>query len=261
MSLEPFPDQRQFRSLLKRAHNILRCRHKIESTLTDSSHDVLHHHRHLEHLGKESAHLLITQQSSLADLLQRVHLLIANRRNPSQNLPSIETIRSELREFQHSKQPLIPAPFPPLCGALPFPQDQIIPTGTFACVPHDGYILAYVIRFNPETNSYVVCDVEPEGNTVVELSIPAKQVLPLPTSSPARRTRATTHPVGSRVLALWPDENGSWTSAFYQAMVLEEPTTSPGLYLLQFDSTGDDSAPYFAEVPEKFIVLAPDEEE
>jgi hypothetical protein len=63
------------------------------------------------------------------------------------------------------------------------------------------------------------------------------------------------HPVNTRVLALWPDESGAWTSVFYSASVKSQPPSSPGWYNLQFD--GD--VPYYADVPEKFIVLAPQE--
>ena len=253
-------NKRQFHAIVKRAHDIRVYREKIAAVTNDESMEALQRYRSLTQLGESATHLLVSEKHYIQEMLRRVEAIIAGRRRAAPELPSIETIRAELHEFQNGKQPLVPVPYPALCGAMPLPRDQIIPRGSFACVPQDGgYILAYVLWFDPETNSYHVCDAEPQGDSVVEFVVPADQVLPLPTSSPARRSKATTHPVDAKVLALWPDENGTWTSVFYSAVVLTQPTTSPGWYHLQFESTDDDSAPYFADVPERYIVLAPED--
>jgi hypothetical protein len=60
--------------------------------------------------------------------------------------------------------------------------------------------------------------------------------------------------LNSLVLALWPtDEMGGWTSVFYRAIVIGQPTSSPGWYNLKFEG----EVPSIVEVPEKYVVAAP----
>jgi hypothetical protein len=130
----------------------------------------------------------------------------------------------------------------------------VIPPGSFVCLPHDAdYILGYVLWFDPERCDYHVCDADPEGDALSELIVPAGRIIPIATSSPARRSKATMFAVGTRVLALWPDDLGGWTSVFYAALVIAQPASSPGSYTLQFEG----EVPYYADVPEKFVVPAP----
>jgi hypothetical protein len=115
------------------------------------------------------------------------------------------------------------------------------------------YFLAYVLGFDPEKFTYHLVDVDPEV-VPKDQETPAKFVIPMPTSVPARRTRATTIPCHSKVLALWPEE-GDWTTVLYEATVKKVPTSAPGLYDLAFpEVTG------LTKVPEEYIVRLPEED-
>ncbi|KAK8852797.1 hypothetical protein M9Y10_017787 [Tritrichomonas musculus] len=252
--------KKQFHSLLKRAHDIKMYRNKINMIINQKDDGSGQKFHVLEQLSENSNKVLTTEKNHLIEMLKKVELIISSRNKMSstiESLPDAETIRSETQVFTESPLlKIVPAPYPPLCGALPLTSDQLIQNGSFVCIQNQyEYILAIVLGFNPETFKYSVCDAAPEGDDVVEIEIDASKVMPLPTTVPARRSKATTYPVNARVLALWPDENNCWTSVFYLATVMTQPSTSPGLYNLQFDG----EPPLFADVPEKFIVAAPSE--
>jgi hypothetical protein len=174
-------------------------------------------------------------------------------------LPNVEELREQTRKFFDEKQPILPAPYAYLCGAIPWPEDQVIPNGSYVCakntiVDEDDdaqYFLASVIGFDPEKCTYHVCDVDPELTTLTDIEVPAHLVIAMPTSVPARRTKASSYPPRTQVLALWQDDNGLWTTVFYRAVVTSCPATSPGSYGLRFE--GD----YTAAVPERYVVKLP----
>ena len=227
-------NRKQFHSLLKRSHDIKMYRNRIDLIIHQKDDGTGQKFHMLEQLAENSNKVLTTEKNHLAEMLKKVELIISSRNNLSStpdSLPDVEKIRSETQTFtETSILKVVPAPYPPLCGALPLASDQLIPKGSFVCIQNQSdYILAIVLGFDPETFKYSVCDAAPEGDEVVSIEIEAFKVIPLPTTVPARRSKATTYQINSRVLALWPDENNSWTSVFYFATVMTQPNNSPGL--------------------------------
>ncbi|KAH0789045.1 SAGA-associated factor 29 [Histomonas meleagridis] len=247
----------RFHTLLKRAYDIKQCSTKISSIMEIQ--DNIEKYRSLKQLSENVNNLIETEKHRIQEALIQIDHLIAERKHPppEPEVPDIETIREQTKAFINNRQPLASAPYPPLCGALPLQPDQLLSKGSFVCVlnSNNDYILGIIQSFNPETFQYLVYDADPEDNVIVEIYSLASKVIPLPTSSPARRSKATMYPIGARVLSLWHDEIVGWTSVFYTATVITQPTSSPGWYYLQFD--GD--PPVFADVPEKFVVQAPQE--
>ncbi|OHT01718.1 hypothetical protein TRFO_31326 [Tritrichomonas foetus] len=253
-------NKKQLHSILKRAHDIKTYRQRINQIVQQKDDGTGQKFHYLEQLSENANKILATEKHYLTEMLKKIDAIIASRNSMialSNNLPDVDTVKSETAAFTETPfLRIVPAPYPALCGAMPLSSDQLIPKASFVCVQNGSdYILAIVLSFNPETFEYNVCDAAPEGEGVVELTIPASKVMPVPTTAPARRSKATTYQLNSRVLALWPDEVGGWTSVFYPATVMSQPTSSPGVYNLQFD--GD--PPLMADVPEKFIVAAPPE--
>lgn len=258
-------NKRQFHNLFKRYHELKVFQERIEEFQRNEHSNVAAEYRSLQQLGENANALLVSEKHYIQEMINRIDSVIASRRriqaSGSSTLPTLATVREELQKFHDIEQPVVEPPYPSLCGILPLAADEIIPTGSFICVHHEGlYILAYILWYDEESCSYHVCDPDPEGDILVEFVVPASRVAALPTSSPSERTQDTMYPLDTRVLALWPDENGTWTSVFYHAIVTGLPTTSPGWYTLQFEATGDDAAPYYADVPERYVVLAPSEE-
>lgn len=253
--------RKQFHAILKRAHDIQLYRNKINSLVQQKDDGSGSKFRTLEQFSENCTKMVATEKNQLAEMLKKVEAIIASRRNVSireDTVPDVDTIRCATQAF--TETPLlkpVPAPYPSLCGAMPLASDHLLQPGSFVCVQNQNseYILAIILGFNPETFEYRVCDADPEADDVVLIIVEASKVMPLPTTVPARRSKATTYQIGARVLALWPEENNSWTSVFYNATVMQQPTNSPGSYTLQFD--GD--PPLLADVPEKFIVAAPNE--
>ena len=253
-------NRKQFHSILKRAHDIKVYRTKINALIQQKDDGSGSKFHNLEQLSENANKILATEKHSIAELLKKIDAIIESRNNPiasSLTIPDVDTVRSETQSFLDSPSlRIVPAPYPALCGAMPLTNDQLIQKGSFVCIQsNDDYILAIVLNFNPETFEYNVCDASPDGEEIQEITIPASKIMPLPTSAPARRSKATTYQLNARVLALWPDEVTGWTTVFYFATVMTQPTSSPGVYNLQFDG----NPPLFVDVPEKFIVAAPPE--
>jgi hypothetical protein len=208
---------------------------------------------------------MATEKALIEEALARLDEIIATRRAQAvtgYQLPTLEAIRERTRHFFEDKQPIIPAPYAYLCGAIPWPDDQVIPDGSYVCARNmenddgddDQYFLAYVVGFDAETSVYHVCDADPELTALTDIEVPAHLVIPMPTSVPARRTKLSSHAPRTTVLALWQDDNGMWTTVFYRATVVTCPTSSPGSYGLRFE--GD----YMASTPERYVVRSPTQE-
>lgn len=269
MSQEVHPkykdNKRQFHNLLKRFHDLGVYQDKIESFAPDDKSELSAEYRALQQLGENTQSVSISEKHYIQEMLRRIDSIIASRRriqaSGSSSLPTVASIRLELQKFHEAEQPVVEPPYPNLCGALPLGPDEVAQTGSFVCVHHEGqYILGYILWHDEDSCNYHVCDPDPEGDVLVEFVVPASRITALPTSSPSERTEETMYKIGSKVLALWPDENGTWTSVFYRATVTSLPTGSPGWYTLQFEATGEDAAPYYADVPERYVVLAPPDE-
>jgi hypothetical protein len=258
--------KRQFHDVLKLASDLSHTKDRIESLQAQSDDAATRRHRQIEQLSDTARRSITNERSLIEDALARLDTILAGRRaqaGVSYPLPTIESIREQTQRFFDEKQPIIPAPYAFLCGAIPFPDDQIIPNGSFVCARNPEtsesddaqYILAYVIGFDPEKFTYHVCDADPELTILADIEVPANLVVPMPISVPARRTKSSSHAVRTTVLALWQEDGGTWTTVFYRATVVSLPTTSPGCYGLRFE--GD----YTAMTPERYVVRSPTQEQ
>ena len=198
-----------------------------------------------------------SQKEMTSEVLKRIDFILESRKTKKAVNPSKKKMKQLISSFFSDSLPFSSFPYPPLCGALSADNDKLIEPDSFVCVKNsDGdYILGIILDFDPETSSYLVCDADPEMTNVVTFSVYYKDVIPLPTSSPTRRNKQTTYGVKSRVLALWYDDVGGWTSVFYKATVMKTPQTQECYYYLKYDGT----PPMNAYVQEKFIVYSPED--
>lgn len=256
--------KQQLRSLVKlvmQVHESCAAAHSLRLTKFD---DTSHQHRKMARLVDSTVRSGHHSKSLIQEALERIdHTLRARKEAASQGaaVPAVSDLREAVNVFFCEAQPILPSPYPPLCGALPFPDDEIIPRGSFACAVNpniplgdDGhYFLAYVFGFDPEKLCYHVCDADPELEEPAIIEVSRDELVPMPTSVPARRGKMTSYPLKSQVLSLWFEETAGWTTVFYTATVTNVPTTSPGFYGLLFE--GD--PPYMSTIPERFVVRAP----
>ncbi|KAH0791108.1 hypothetical protein GPJ56_004919 [Histomonas meleagridis] len=227
----------------------------MNQILTNCSSDLSLTFNTLDRFTENLNHSIKLQKNRIEEMLNRIDAIISSRHEEEIELPKIEEIHQLVDDFYNEKLPIVPSPYQPLCGSMRFPTDQIIPSKTFACVQQEKeYILALILSYDPNKNTYLVCDADPELNEILTFTVPSNKVIPLPTSSPARRTKHTTYSLRTKVLALWLEEVGGWTSVFYKASVVSQPSTTDGYYVLKFDG----NPPQNAVIPEKFIVYNPE---
>ncbi|EAX99038.1 hypothetical protein TVAG_433660 [Trichomonas vaginalis G3] len=208
----------------------------------------------LNELEKYANSTFLSEQTKLLDIFQNVDSVVDDNEPVSFEIPSLQFLKERFQRFISDLLPIKHPPYPPLCGAIKHQKDKIIKSDTYACIPlGEDYILAYVIGYDKDTKCYHCCDADPEGDEVNVIQVPFDQIIPVPTSCPSKRTVSTTHQSKSSVLALWLNDNQTWTSVFYPAKVAAAPSTSPGIYKLQFDG----EQPLYAPVPEKFVIAMP----
>ncbi|KAK8886103.1 hypothetical protein M9Y10_041563 [Tritrichomonas musculus] len=245
-----------FSDLLKGAYKLEQYREKVSQISDVKDEESL---KTLSKLVESSTDVLRFQKSQIKCVIDHLVSIIEERslNNPIDNIviPTREELKKKFAEFIELKLPQVTGPYPPLCGALRWPPDKIVPNNSYVCVPYgDQYILAIILCFDPETYSYKVTDAEPDtavDSDVEIFDVSADKVIPLPTSLPVRRNKRVTFPHKAKVLALWKDEIG-WTSVFYPAVVIGQPNNNSN-YNLKFD--GD--YPITAVIPERFVVEAP----
>ena len=177
--------------------------------------------------------------------------IVAKPLNPALLLPSKH--RKMFDYFLNKELEIASMPYPPLCGAIPHDENKMLPIGSFVAATSPGgveeYILCYVQGYSD--SKYIIADVM-EADQSVNFQIDRSKVIPMPTSLPDRKTKATEYPPGTKVLSLWPVES-TWTSVFYVASVVKSPSETGRAYKLKFD--GDNEKPTF--VPEKYVILRP----
>lgn len=158
-------------------------------------------------------------------------------------------------DFLARQLPTVGLPFPPLCGALPPKGNTPLPLSSFVCAKdEEQWTLCYIVSYSGD--KYMICDAESETGTAWEVD--SKEVYPLPTSLPNRRTKYAEYPPGTRVLALWPEGSDTWTSVFYMADVVKPPSESgDDCYRLKFVEDADKTK----SVPPNYIIRAPTESE
>jgi hypothetical protein len=251
------------RDVLRQTASVQQSLDRLSELDNDSEADPDFLVRQVDRLMKGITASTASARSSIQDLLGQIDGILERRTELAESrwhVPSIRDLRAEFQRFISAKQPLIPAPYAPLCGAYPQAGDTVIPNGSFVCArnPHaedeeTAVILAYVFGFDPETSQYHVVDADPELERLADIEVDIDLVVPMPTSVPARRTKQTTHGFKSTVLSLWKDEDDTWTTVFYWATVSSVPPNSPGSYGLKFDG----NPPRPATVPERFVVAPP----
>ena len=248
---------KKFKNLIKKSYEIQKSRNQLEEYSDQIFKDFsLEKNHNFSNLYDNISLSISSEQKKLIEIFQFVDDLILERQNLVTNFqaPSTLVLKAAFLEFVQEPLPIKQSPYPPLCGAIPLPPERLIPPRSFACVPvEDMFILAYVVGFDPETLNYYVCDVDSDGDEGKLFTIPINKIVPMPTSSPFRRSKNTNFSMKSQVYALWPDESGTWTSVFYPAIVFSIPNSSPGWYKLKFDGEPN----LFADVPEKFVISLP----
>lgn len=209
----------------------------------------------LKELEKFTENTLTTEQNKILDIFQSAETVVDSNEPVTFEIPTVQYLKERFAKFISDPLPTKHPPYPPLCGAVQHQKDKILKSDTYACIPlGDDFILAYIIGYDKETKCYHCCDADPENSEINVIQVPADHVHPVPTSCPSKRTVASTYQSKTKVLALWLNDNQTWTSVFYPAKVAYAPTSSSGTYKLQFDG----EMPLFAPVPEKFIVAMPD---
>lgn len=260
-------NQRQFHSIVRLANEISDSRERIQQSVeADPTESAVRRNKAITRMLETTYRSVMAEKHLIEEMVTKIETIISARREAAAKervLPTTEMLQKEFNDFFCKERPIVQSPYPPLCGALPWPDDQIIPNGSFVCAINNDipegeegrYILAMVIGFDPENALYHVCDCDPEQAEIRQIWLRCDEVIPLSTSVPARRSKATSYPLKSKVLALWYEaESGGWTSVFYPAEVKTVPTTVPGNYQLVFE--GD--PPYIAFIPEAFVVMKPE---
>lgn len=253
------PNEKKYHDLLSRAVDISRSDVDSDESSVLISQLPTDPNVALSVLYQATRKTIANEQERYTDIFQTVENIIKEneKRTESFSIPSSESLRASFNKWVSQKLPVMSQPFAPLCGAMEFSRDRIVPPHSYACAPVDSeFFLVYVIGFDPETLCYHCCDADPDpiGPKLSDIIVPMKDLIPMPTSVPDKHVKGTYFPVKTRVLAMWSD-NGQWTSAFYPATVASIPSESPGVYKLKFDG----EPPLFQDVPEQMVVRNPNE--
>ena len=155
----------------------------------------------------------------------------------------------------------------PLCGAMPAASDMLIPDKAKVAArpsPQADWILAMVVRHHALSNKYVILDLDADSSgdptTSKQHTVPAKSVMPLPTSEPLAYTPYNEFQRGITVLAMYPD-----TTCFYRAFVHTPPSQNTPNdeqrrdYLVEFEDENEASGRSEAmRVPQKYVLRLPE---
>ncbi|OHS97136.1 hypothetical protein TRFO_36719 [Tritrichomonas foetus] len=174
------------------------------------------------------------------------------------DIPSIETSATSMLSSKHRKMfdflltkelEIVSMPYPPLCGAIPQNEDELLPIGSFvAAKVENDFIVCYVQGI--QDTKYIIADATLDQ--AVGFPVEQNEVIPMPTTLPDRKTKITEYPPGTKVLSLWPVES-TWTSVFYVASVIKGPSETGRCYRLKFYEAEDKST----FVPEKYVIPHP----
>eukprot|EP00730_Choanoeca_flexa_P016479 TRINITY_DN7793_c0_g1_i1.p1 TRINITY_DN7793_c0_g1~~TRINITY_DN7793_c0_g1_i1.p1 ORF type:complete len:253 (+),score=49.42 TRINITY_DN7793_c0_g1_i1:2-760(+) len=142
---------------------------------------------------------------------------------------------------------------PPLCGGVPLPATSSIPIG-HQVAAYDGslWLLGLVVAYDG-SNTYTIEDlIDDQESDKAPRLLTRSELLPLPFWQPPWDTTAAFYPVGSAVLALYPQ-----TTCFYPAEVSALPTQDKPTYTLHFDDDDyEDGRVRFQEISIKYVVPA-----
>jgi hypothetical protein len=187
----------------------------------------------------------IRQTQQLISVIEGASSSPSRVRTPAAPPPQFVPSAGMFDCFLSRELPVVGLPYPPLCGSRPPDPDSRLPLGAFVAVRLSQFwALCYVIA--QDGDGYLVCDAESHPGTGFHADLAV--IVPLPTSLPDKKTKATEFAAGARVLALWP-EDGLWTSVFYEATVLKPPSDTGDGYKLKFDGFGKPIT-----IPQSFVI-------
>eukprot|EP00045_Choanoeca_perplexa_P002596 m.25446 g.25446 ORF g.25446 m.25446 type:complete len:254 (+) comp11600_c0_seq2:39-800(+) len=212
---------------------------------------------------KSRAHWHIAMLAAMADqhealgLAQRAveHMIDTKRRQSDPfYAPAASSFSAMINALDTSLQPWYSnESVPSLCGGTPLPETSSIPVG-HEVAAFDGsiWILGIVVKFEGR-DKYVIedfiHDAESERTT---RNMTRKTLVPLPFWQPLWDCTVAFYPIGSAVLALYPQ-----TTCFYPAEVSQLPTEAKPTYTLHFDDDDyEDGRVRFQEVAVKYVIPA-----
>lgn len=257
MNLQERCNNELIREILKNFEDINTSNYYLDGIVTSENIENSQKMSLIEQIIGTNNNAINIQKEMVSELLNRIDLILQSRKEKKIKSPSKQKMKELINSFFSQPLPIALTPYPPLCGAIRSDIDELIKPDSFVCVKNNegDYILAVVIDFDAESSSYLVCDADPEMVDIITFYVKFNDVIPLSTSSPSKRNKQTTYSLRSKVLALWYDEVGGWTSVFYKATVLKTPQAQDCNYYLKFDG----NPPLNSYVQEKFIVYSPED--
>lgn len=146
---------------------------------------------------------------------------------------------------------IIDPPYPPRCGGTPHDGSRLAVGSFVAHKLGSEYALCYVAGY--KNGQLLVIDSDIDKPEIIEVD--PNEVIALPDTLPNHGVKDISFKPGTLVKSLWQEEDGYWTSTFYEATVVSGPLKNNGKYKLRFD---DDSTNDSIDIPEQFVILNPD---
>ena len=129
--------QKNFRAIVQHAQDVEYYVKQLEELINSESSskmDSTVRHRQVDSIFSNGNAAILQEKQRILEMLQKVSDVMNARRIAQEsgvNIPSIERLRELVFQFMNEKLPTLPSPYAPLCGAIPLPQDQIIPNGYY----------------------------------------------------------------------------------------------------------------------------------
>ncbi|OHT10211.1 hypothetical protein TRFO_20495 [Tritrichomonas foetus] len=212
-------------------------------------------------------HLIIGQFNKSFDEITQVIKITenllneANRNNSNSNenrLPSVKDVKENLKSFFIDKIKTKSSPIPTYCGCYAY-KNRNIKEGSFICarIITDGKSHFYLYMTTKHENGF--CEAFDPTADDLEKEIKVVQFkdddwTPLPTIIPERPIKRWEHTKSSTVLSLFP-EAGEWTTEFYLAKVLAQPSERSDSDERGYELEFEDNSVHI--VSEKFVVYYP----
>ncbi|OHT13554.1 hypothetical protein TRFO_03300 [Tritrichomonas foetus] len=197
--------------------------------------------------------------NSAKDLSQCVdHMLSETKKEKpvaqEHQFPTKDEVSAMMQDFFKSKIKTRLSPIPMYCGCYAF-RNKTPKEGHFVCAHIDGnFILMIVSHF--EDGICSVFDPTDFDSEIKIIKLKNDEWTPLPTIIPERPIKRWEHAKDSTVLSLWPNQDGTWTTAFYKATVKLQPCDRADNEDRGYELDFGDNMVHV--VPEKFIVTFPE---
>lgn len=205
----------------------------------------------INHLQLQIANLNQTLSKSFANSLSILDSMIEHEdKHLDAQIPSFSENQVIVNHFFHEYIKKVSMPYPLDCGCQA--QNNKNPKkGAFICAKSNRhYILMIVLKFvNNICYAY-----DPAEHDINVIQLKQNEWTPLPTTIPDQANPQYEYPKNSKVLALWTDTNDEWTTEFYNATVILNPSDRGGDksvirgYYLDFGEGNKQI------VPEQFVV-------